>query len=349
MRSDRARPLPASGGFAMRFATQLAALLFALIGLPAQAAEEAPPSTPSRREITVDALSVVKIHSTAVSNARSARTLGYEREGTGVVIDSKGLVMTIGYLLTEAEKVELSTTDGRVFPATIVANDYATGLGLVRALTPLPIKPVDFGESGAVAERELVLIVGFDGVAPAYIVSKRPFVGYWEYLLDEAIYTAPATVNWQGAALLSRDGKLLGIGSLAVGDAMGKRTQVPGNMFVPIDVLKPVLGDVIANGHPTAKSRPWLGINTQEVQGNVIVTRVSPESPADTAGLQAGDVIVGIRGQEIKGQADFYTKIWESGEAGVEIPVDVLKGSRIRNFSVKSMERDRYLRAKPVY
>lgn len=315
----------------------------------ARGAAADPPAARARPEVTVDALSVVKVRSTAVANARSSSTLGHQREGTGVVIDSKGLVMTIGYLVTEAEKVELSTADGKVFPATVVGNDHHTGLGLLKALTPLPIKPVDLGQSSAAAERELVLIVGFDGVAPAYIVSKRPFVGYWEYLLDEAIYTAPATVNWQGAALLSRDGKLLGIGSLVVGDAMGKRTNVPGNMFVPIDVLKPVLGDFIANGRSTAKPRPWLGINTQEVQGNLIVTRVSPESPAEESGLKAGDIIVGIRGQQIKGQADFYTKLWGSGEAGVEVAIDVLKGNRILNHNIKSADRQQYLRPKPVY
>jgi S1-C subfamily serine protease len=333
-----------------RALSSLAAVALALLG-PAMAAQasEATPPAPRTSQVTVDALSVVKVRSTAVANARSSTTLGQQREGTGVVIDSKGLVMTIGYLITEAEKVELPTTDGKVFPAAVIANDYATGLGLVRALTPLPIRPVDFGESAAAAERELVLIVGFDGVAPAYIVSKRQFVGYWEYLLDEAIYTAPATVNWQGAALLSREGKLLGIGSLVVGDAIGKRTNVPGNMFVPIDVLKPVLGDFIANGRSTAKARPWIGINTQEVQGNLIVTRVSPEGPAEDAGLKAGDIIVGIRGQEIKGQADFYTKLWKSGDAGVEIIVDVLKGNRIQNYTVKSVDRDKYLRPKPVY
>lgn len=333
-----------------RALSSLAAVALALLGqvMPTQASEATPPAGRAQ-QVTVDALSVVKVRSTAVANARSSTTLGQQREGTGVVIDSKGLVMTIGYLITEAEKVELSTTDGKVFPATVIANDDATGLGLVRALTPLPIRPVDFGESAVAAERELVLIVGFDGVAPAYIVSKRQFVGYWEYLLDEAIYTAPATVNWQGAALLSRDGKLLGIGSLVVGDAMGKRTNVPGNMFVPIDVLKPVLGDFIANGRSTAKARPWIGINTQEVQGNLIVTRVSPEGPAEDAGLKAGDIIVGIRGQEIKGQADFYTKLWKSGDAGVEIIVDVLKGNRIQNYTVKSVDREKYLRPKPVY
>lgn len=302
-----------------------------------------------QREVTVDALSVVKLRAQAVANARSSATLGQERVGSGVVIDSSGLVMTIGYLILEAEKVELSTADGRVFPATVVGYDSVTGLGLVKSLIPLPVKPVDLGESSAAAERELVLIVGFDGVAPAYIVSKRPFVGYWEYLLEEAIYTAPATVNWQGAALLNREGKLLGIGSLVVGNAMGTRANLPGNLFVPIDVLKPVLGDFVANGRSTQKPRPWLGLNTQEIQGNLIVLRVSPEGPADAAGIRAGDIIVGIGGQQIRSQADFYNKLWASGEPGTEIALSVLKGNRVETLKVKSMDRDQYYRPRPTY
>ncbi|MGA0024415.1 MAG: S1C family serine protease [Burkholderiales bacterium] len=316
-------------------------LLLAGFALPAYAA------TPDR-ELTVDQFSVVKISVKAVPDARSTRSLGPQREGTGVVIDSGGLVLTIGYLVTEADTVELATADGRKFPANVIGYDSATGLGLVKSLKPLPIKPVDFGESAVTNLRDLVLIVGFDGVAPAYIVSKRPFVGYWEYLLDEAIYTAPATVNWQGAALLSREGKLLGIGSLAVGDAIG-RGGIPGNMFVPIDTLKPVLGDFIANGRATSKPRPWLGITSQEVQGKVIVTRVSVEGPAEDAGLKAGDIIVGLGGQPLAGQADFYTRLWKSGDAGVEVTLDVLKGTKVEPVKVKSMAREMHFRSKPVY
>ncbi len=299
-------------------------------------------------QLTLDHFSVVKLTVKAVPDARSTRTLGPQREGTGVVIDSSGLVMTIGYLVTEADTVELTTADGRKFAANVVGYDNATGLGLVKSLQPLPVKPVDFGLSSSASLRDMVLIVGFDGVAPAYIVSKRPFVGYWEYLLDEAIYTAPATVNWQGAALLSREGKLLGIGSLAVGDALGKG-GVPGNMFVPIDTLKPVLGDFIANGRATTKPRPWLGISSQEVQGKVIVTRVTSEGPAEEAGLQAGDIIVGLGGQALTGQADFYTRLWKTGEAGVEVTLDVLKGSKVEAVKVKSIARERHFREKPVY
>ena len=311
--------------------------------------EVAPPAARTQPELTVDALSVVKVKSKAVANARTNRSLGPQREGTGVVIDSDGLVLTIGYLIVEAETVELSTTDGRSFPATIVGYDSATGFGLVKALRPLPVKPVQFGQSASIGEREMVLIVGFDGVAPAYVVSRRPFVGYWEYLLDEAIYTAPATVNWSGAALLNREGKLLGIGSLVINDAMGTRTRVPGNLFVPIDLLKPLLGDLIATGRSSARPRPWIGINTQEVQGNVIVTRVSSEGPAEDASVRSGDVIVGIGGQTIGGQADFYTKLWKTGEAGVDVPLDVLRSGKVEKITVKSIDRDRYYRAKPTY
>jgi S1-C subfamily serine protease len=344
--SLRAAALGAGAG-----ARLVAALMAAILAGPLaaqDAPQPAPPAARGRQDLTVDALSVVKVRAKAIANARSLRTLGPQREGSGVVIDSEGLVLTIGYLIVEAESVELSTADGKSVPATVVAYDYPSGFGLLKALRPLPVKPVQFGQSGSVAERELVLIVGFDGVAPAYVVSRRPFVGYWEYLLDEAIYTAPATVNWSGAALLSREGKLLGIGSLVVGDAMGSRSQVPGNMFVPIDLLKPMLGELIANGRSSARPRPWIGINTQEVQGNVIVTRVSPEGPADNASIRSGDVIVGVGGQKIAGQADFYMKMWKTGEAGVAIALEILRAGQVETVTVKSVDRDRYMRPKPT-
>lgn len=331
-------------------AAGLIAAGFAVAAAAAQSEPEvAPPAARAQPELTIDALSVVKVKSKAVANARTSRSLGPQREGTGVVIDSEGLVLTIGYLIVEAETVELSTADGRSIPATVVGYDNTTGFGLLKALRPLPVRPVQFGQSASIGEREMVLIVGFDGVAPAYVVSRRPFVGYWEYLLDEAIYTAPATVNWSGAALLNREGKLLGIGSLVINDAMGTRTQVPGNLFVPIDLLKPLLGDLIATGKSSARPRPWIGINTQEVQGNVIVTRVSAEGPAEDASVRTGDVIVGVGGQTIAGQADFYTKLWKTGEAGVDISLDVLRSGRVDKITVKSIDRDRYYRGKPTY
>ena len=315
---------------------------------PASAAEPRS-AAPGQRELTVNDFSVVMVRAKAVPGARSGRTLGPERDGSGIVIDSSGLVLTIGYLIQEAEKVEVVGADGRSVPAAVVAYDFATGFGLLRTVKPLTVKPIPFGDSASVPEREPVLIVGFDGVAPAFVVSRRPFAGYWEYLLDEAIFTAPATINWQGAALINKEGKLLGVGSLAVGDAICGQTQLPGNMFVPIDLLKPILGELIAGGRSLAKPRPWLGVNTQELQGKLIVLRVSPDSPAESAGLVQGDIIVGIRGAPVQGQADFYRKLWASGDAGTEIVLDVLKGTEVRKIPVKSVDRETYLRPRPVY
>ncbi len=324
-------------------------LLMALPGFmrPAAAAEE--PRADNRQQLTVDAFSVVRVHVKAVPDARSRATLGPEREGTGIVIDSSGLILTIGYLIQEADTVQISAADGRPLPASVIAYDYSTGFGLLRAVKAPPIKPITFGDSGKLNDREPVLIVGFDGVAPAFVVSRRPFAGYWEYLLDEAIYTAPATVNWQGAALINKEGKLLGVGSLVVGDAMGARNQLPGNLFVPIDLLKPILGDLIAQGKSANKPRPWLGVNTQDLQGKLIVTRVSPDSPAEKAGLANGDIIVGVRGETIQNQADFYRRLWATGDAGAEVVLDVLKGTEIKKLGVRSIDRNTYLRPRPVY
>ena len=337
--------------FKLVFVLSVAAMMAAALPLRAQDADtQAAPALRSKPELSVDALSVVRVRAQASPNARSGQTLGRNREGTGVVIDSSGLVLTIGSLITEAETVEINTADGKVYPATVVGYDNATGLGLLKSLVPVPVKPIDMGLSSETKERDMVLIVGFDGVAPAYVVSKRRFVGYWEYLLDEAIYTAPATVNWQGAALVSREGKLLGIGSLAVGNAIATGSAgVPGNMFVPIDVLKPVIGDFIANGRSTMQPRPWLGVTSQEVGGNLLVLRVSPEGPADEAGLKAGDIIVGIAGEALKGQADFYTRLWKVGNAGVEVALDVLRGNRLENIKIKSIDRNHYFRTKAAF
>jgi len=322
-------------------------LLAALTTLAAGAADA--PRGGNREPLTVDAFSVVRIHTKAVPDARSNRSLGPEREGTGIVIDSSGLILTIGYLIQEAESVEIATSDGRSLPASVIAYDFPTGFGLLRAVKAPPIRPIALGDSSKLADTEPVLIVGFDGVAPAFVVSRRPFTGYWEYLLDEAIFTAPATVNWQGAALINKEGKLMGVGSLVVGDAVGGRAQIPGNMFVPIDLLKPILGDLIAQGKASSKARPWLGINTQDLQGKLIVTRVSPESPADKAGLVSGDIIVGIRGEQVQSQAEFYRKLWATGDAGAEVMLDVLKGTEVKKLGVQSIDRESYLRPKPVY
>jgi len=227
---------------------------------------------------------IVKIRSEVPSDARTARSLGTEREGSGVVIDSGGLVLTIGYLILEAMRVEVVGPSGKPVSAKIVGYDHNTGFGLVRVTKPLGINPMEFGESTALGERDEVLVAshgGSESVQGVFVVSRRDFAGYWEYLLENAIFTAPPHPDFGGAALIGRDGRLLGIGSLLVQDAVPGHDEIPGNMFVPIDKLKPILADLLIRGRSAEPPHPWLGIFSQAVGGRILVHRVSPGGPAE--------------------------------------------------------------------
>ena len=251
--------------------------------------------------------------------ARSADSLGNEREGTGVVIGDNGLVLTIGYLIVEADDVKITDAKGRTLPARVVGYDHASGFGLVRARrcrstrsrfrSATPARPRS-------ATRCMIASAGGDGAAFAWIVSKRQFTGNWEYQLDYALFTSPPTTNWSGAALIDRDGKLLGIGSLIVREATTDDPKLPGNVFVPIDLLKPILADLIREGHRAGPARPWLGVSADEMQGHLLVTRVSPDGPADRAGVSVGDIILGVGTDAVRTQAQFYERVWDRRARG---------------------------------
>jgi S1-C subfamily serine protease len=291
---------------------------------------------------------IVKVSTRAVPDARSAASLGQEREGTGVVIGRDGLVLTIGYLIVEADDVKVTDAHGRTVPAQVVGYDHNSGFGLVRTVLPLDAQPIVLGDSNRTAEQEPVLIAsaGGEGASFAFVVSKRAFTGNWEYQLDSALYTSPPTLDWSGAALIDRDGKLIGIGSLIVREATAGEPKLPGNVFVPIDLLKPILADLVREGHRAGPARPWLGVSADEIQGRVLVTRVSPEGPADLAGLQAGDIILAVGTATVKSQSEFYQTLWRGGKAGDEITLKVLQGSDVRDIKVRSIDRQDYFRPK---
>jgi S1-C subfamily serine protease len=296
---------------------------------------------------------IVKVQTRAVPDARSSAALGEEREGTGIVIGEDGLVLTIGYLIIEADAVSLVDRQGRTLPARVVGYDHVSGLGLVRAVVPLKVPPLRFGDSSSLAERDPVMIVNHAGpsdVTLAWVVSKRVFTGNWEYMLDTAIFTSPPALNWSGAALINKDMKLVGVGSLIVREAstVGE-TVVPGNMFVPIDALKPILADLVNTGRPAGAARPWLGVATDEVQGRLIVSRVSPDGPGDLAGIRVGDIILGVGGDGVRTQAEFYKKVWSRGPAGSDIPLRVLQGVDVNELAVHSIDRVEYFRPKTTY
>jgi S1-C subfamily serine protease len=295
---------------------------------------------------------VVHIKTFINPDGRTLQNLGREREGSGVVIDGNGLVLTIGYLMVEAHAAEVTTNDGRTLPANIVGYDHESGFGLLQAVAPLKVRPLAFGKSADVKERDAVVVASYGGpdrAGRALVVAKREFAGNWEYMLDEAIFTSPPHPQWSGAALISREGKLVGVGSLIVGDATGKHDGVPGNMFVPIDRLPPILGDLIADGRAATPPRPWLGINAEEAHGRLFVGRVTPDSPAERAGIQRGDIIIGVGGAPTGSLADFYRKVWAVGQAGASVPLDVLQGSEQRRIDVKSMNRLDHLKLKSTF
>jgi len=316
----------------------MASLLFAT-GIPAQ----------DKAEDTLAA--VIGVQAKIQSNARSAETLGTQRRGTGVLIRDD-YVLTIGYLVTEAEAIYLTGADGRTVPATIAAYDHASGFALLRVVGSLNAKPLALGDSSALSEREPGLVIpaaAREAPTLVHVVSRRPFSGSWEYMLDAAIFTYPPVADWSGAPLIGANGELLGIGSLIVPDAGAPGTQSPGNMFVPVDLLKPILADLIADGRRRGPARPWLGVNADEFRGHLFVSRVSPEGPADRAGLRAGDIVVAVNGEHVSTLAEFYRRIWGRGGAGVEVPIRVLQGAQLREVSVRSIDRVDYFRASKTY
>jgi S1-C subfamily serine protease len=284
---------------------------------------------------------VVHIKTHITPDGRTAENLGREREGTGIVIDDNGLVLTIGYLMVEAISAEIVTNDGHTVGAQIVGYDNETGFGLLQTLTPLKVRALKMGTAADVKEGDPVVVASHGGAAgllPVHVVAKREFAGSWEYLLDEAIFTAPAHPAWSGAALIGHDGRLLGVGSLEVSDVSAKGEGQSGNMFVPIDRLAPILADLISDGRP-AVTHPWLGLSTSSVGGRLLVTKVAPGAPAEKAGVKKGDVIVGVNGEAPKDLPDFYRKVWSLGHAGVDVPLDLLRDQQRRSLKVRSISR----------
>jgi S1-C subfamily serine protease len=293
---------------------------------------------------------IVKIRAIVPEDARTARALGTEREGSGVVIDARGHILTIGYLIMEAETIEIVGPGGKPISGTFIGYDHSTGFGLLRAKEPLEVLPMKLGQSSGLKEGDPILVAshgGGDAVQGARVVARKEFAGYWEYLLDEAIFTAPAIANFGGAALIGREGQLLGIGSLFTQVVIGGIGAIPCNMFVPIDLLIPILADLISTGRSKEPVKPWLGLNAEESHGRVFVIRVSPGGPAEKAGIQTGDVILTVKGIPVKGLADFYRKVWALGSAGADVPLSVLQGIQIRDLTVHSGDRYDFFGTKP--
>lgn len=295
--------------------------------------------------------SIVGLRAVIPADAFTAEILGTERVGHGVLVRKDGIVLTIGYLITEAEEVWLTLFDGRVVPAHVLGYDYETGFGLVQTLGRLDLPPLALDQSSSAQVGEQVVLGGAGGRTrsiAARIVSKQEFAGYWEYVLDDAIFTAPAHPHWGGTALIGPAGDLLGIGSLQLeGERETKRENL--NMVVPIDSLKPIFNDLIKFGRANRPARPWLGLYCMEVEDRIVIAGLAKGGPAQRAGLQTGDLVLGVADTEVRELIPCFRKIWSLGQAGVEVPLLIWREGDTFEVRVNSGDRDRYLKAPRVH
>ena len=291
---------------------------------------------------------VVKVRAVIPDDALTAPFLGTEREGNGILIDSDGYILTIGYLILESRTVEIIDSEDKVVEAEYIGYDYDTGFGLIRALKILNAEPLKLGSSAGLKPGDPALVAGHKGsedVVGVRIVRRGEFVGYWEYLLDNAIYTSPPYQNFAGAALIGPDGSLMGIGSIFTRITAAGFGSIPANMFVPVDLLKPILGDLKTAGRSRKPQRPWLGVFTEESHGRIFITRLVPGGPGAKGRLQAGDMILKVNQQPVKGQADFYRKVWALGNAGIKVPISILREAEIKDITLDSIDRYQLFRS----
>ena len=305
-------------------------------------------------EFDVDAMlsSLVSVRSEVPEDALTAPVLGTERMGNGVVIGDRGLVLTIGYLVTEARTLWITDHRGVAVPGHVLGYDQESGFGLVQALQPLTAPAMDLGVSAACDVGDPIVVAGHgggDALVTGRIIAKREFAGYWEYVLDEALFTAPAHPNWGGAALVGSDGRLLGVGSLLVQTVSSSGEKGGANMVVPIDLLKPILEDMQLYGRPNRPARPWLGFLVQDVGSHLVVASTYDGCPADRAGVEVGDLIVEVAGEPIDGLAELFRKVWGIGPAGSDIPLTIVRDGEPRRVVLESIDRDARLKHGAVH
>src|SRR5437764_1680472 len=272
--------------------------------------------------------SVMGLHAIIPNDAFTAETLGTERAGNGGLINERGVVLTIGYLITEAVTVWLHLNDGRVVPGHVLGYDQATGFGLVQALAKLDLPALPLGDSTMIPLEEKVVLGGAGGrqkSVASRVVGKQEFAGYWEYVLDEAIFTAPAHPNWGGTALIGPNGDLLGVGSLQLQHAAERGQTQNINMMVPIDLLKPIIDDLLKFGRRNVPPRPWLGLYATEVENRLVIVRLADRGPAKQADLRTGDIVISVAGKDVRDLAGFFRRIWAQGQAGVEVPMTIYR------------------------
>ena len=290
--------------------------------------------------------SIVSVQSRVPDNGFTAQTLGTERSGHGVVIGDRGLILTIGYLTVEAETIWLVDHKGSAVPGHVRGYDQESGFGLIQALGSLDAPIMELGKSSDLSIGDDVILAGHGGQCGAInarVAAKQEFTGYWEYLLGEAILTTPPHPFWGGSALITKTGKLAGIGSLFIQQNDDEGLPFDGNMVVPIDLLPPIMDDLMTYGRVNKAARPWLGILTAEVSKNLVIAGIVDDGPGHNSGLEVGDILHAIDGQTVEDLATFYRQLWDRGNAGVVVVLTIYRDDKVFEANVKSGDRDAFM------
>ena len=290
-------------------------------------------STPSA--VTRVRAAVVGLQVLVPPDRPSAATLGEERAGSATIIDPDGLAVTVGYLVLEAARIEVTLEDGRRTTARIVGHDFESGLALIR-LDPAgaPYPAAQLGQSAPLAAGQPVAIVGVGAAGPAVGVMVRvtgvgPFVAYWEYLLDRAVFVAPHHPAFGGAALVDPDGALVGVVSL----------RLPaGHLAIPIDLLAPARDALVRTGRSARPPRPWLGIRALGMDGGIGIAGISPAGPAQAAGLRQGDVILRVNGERVADVEAFYRRLWAQ-PVNQPLELGVWRDGALETITVRPRDR----------
>jgi serine protease Do len=294
--------------------------------------------------------SVVKIDSIVPADARTANSLGTIRGGNGIVIDDKH-ILTIGYIVVEAETITITLPNGGVVPAELAGYDHTTGFGILKTILPSKLTPLQIGNSDKLNKEDLLYVLPYltEGAPSAVkMVSRRSFTGWWEYFLDKPIYTHPMNTSFAGSALINEFGELLGIGSLYVSDAAAEGVPMPGNLFVPINDLKPILNDLIVHGKRTADVKPYMGLTSNDDTGKVMVTRVNDDGPAAKAGFKENDIILRVNKINIQDTEKFYKIVWSQGGPGTLLDFEIERNNQIISLKLTTMDRNDFF-VKPKY
>jgi S1-C subfamily serine protease len=294
------------------------------------------PGNPSAALLTVS--------SQVPERALTAPLLGTERSGHAIRIRADGLALTVGYLVNEAEQIWMTSAEGQAAPAYLVAQDHDSGLALLKPTLPIGSVHLEPGRADRlpVGEPLTVLRSGGEARFECTLTARHEFAGRWEYLIDDALFTAPACDDWSGAALVDRENRLCGIGSLLLEIPGDDLETTRGNMFVPLDLVSPYLDELCRYGQRRRPARPWLGSLIQEHEDQLIVVGTYPDCPASRAGIEPGDVVVSVDGTPARGLANLLRSVWSLGSAGVEVPLTIARDGAMQTCRLRSMDRAAY-------